>query len=247
MTTAFKSILRNVGFDIFNIEPTPSTAATASETSKDFFIIGIGLNRTSNYLLQNHLNGLGIKSFMVSKNFHNKSKIKAMAHAGKIKFSENETHLMMPRKDFYWDQIFETRKKKFNGFIGLPAMNFCTDLLDYYKKTHECRVIFLNENVSHWHRPVFENLYSLENLGFAKDDLDYLLYPQIELVRQMTANYKSDIEAAKKQSQNAFENAIANLKNQIPSELIFEYNLSDGIAPLSQFLGIKEKKNVFGW
>lgn len=247
MTTAFKSILKNVGFNIFNIESNSSPTGTVADTSNNYFIIGIGLNRNSNFLLQNHLNGLGINSFMVSKNFQNKSKIKAIAHAGKIKFSKKETHLMMPRKDFYWDQIFETRKNKFNGFIGLPAMNFCIDLLNYYKSTHECRVIFLNENVEHWHRPLFENLYNLENLGLAKDELDYLLYPQIELVRQMTSNYNKDIEATKKRSKNAFEKALTNLKNQIPKEMIFEYNLSDGIAPLRQFLGIKQQKNVFGW
>jgi len=247
MTTSIKSILKSVGSNIFNIEPVQSVFPTNAEgTVKDYFIIGIGLDRKSNMILENSLKSLGINTFSLEKNTQSKSKIRAMVHAGMIKYSQNDETPLIPKKDFYWDQIFETRKKKFNGFIGISAMNFCIDLLNYYQETHECRVIFMNESTQHWHRPVFDNLYNLENIGLAKDELDYLLYPQIEMIRQLTSNYNKDIEATKKRSQNAFQGFLSDLKNQIPSQLILEYKTTDGLAPLSQFLGIK-KKSVFGW
>jgi len=246
MTTSIKSILKNVGSNIFDIEPIKNTSHIDESVTKDFFIIGIGLDRKCNLLLDSSLKRLGIDTFSLEKNIRNKSKIKAMSHAAKIKYSQMDKTTLMPKKDFYWEQIFETKKKKFNGFIGMSAMNFCVDLINYYQKTHECRVIFMNENTQHWHRPVFDNLYNLENLGLAKDELDYLLYPQIELIRQLTSNYNSDIDATKKRSQNAFEASLMDLKKQIPSHLILNYKPAYGIAPLSQFLGIKRKR-VFGW
>ena len=247
MTTAFRSILKIVGLNVLDIAPEVNNKDRSEDASKDLFVIGIGLEQKSNLILETHLKALGISSFSLAKNAHDKSKVKALAHAAKIKYSPDEASLLMPQKDFYWDQIFETRQKMYNAILGLSAINFCTDLIQYYSQTHECRVIFINENTQHWHRLVFNNLYNLENIGFAKDELDYLLYPQIEIVRQMTSNYHSDIKGAKKESQNAFDASLRNLKNQIPSEMIFEYNLSDGIKPLSQFLGIKPQRKVFGW
>lgn len=245
MTTALQSLLKYLS-SRGSKNPSNHTLSNQKEfIDTSLFVVTIGTSNNAFIELESCLSKLGVRSFSLQKNYQNHSKLKALSHAAKIKYQEDSTP-KLPRKNFYWEQIFETKRNAFNGLSGLSSMNFASEVLDFYSNTHNCKIIYLKETTEHWHRPVFENIFQLEQKGINQEQLNHLFSPQLKLIKGLTSQYHVKDDSAQENSQRIYDEHFQKVKTDLLNYPSFEFSGKEDFAMLSDFLSQKSQKKVFG-
>ena len=245
MATALQSILKYLGLRNFMTSPNHTLSNHKESIDSSLFVITIGINHNAILELESCLSKLGVRSFSLQMHCKEHSKLKALSHAAKIKYQEDDTP-KLPRNNFYWDQIFETKRNAFNGFSGLAAMNFATEVVDFYSNTHNCKIIYLKESTKHWHRPVFENIFQLEKKGINQEQLNHLFSPQFELIKDLTSQFNAKGESAKGNSQNIYDDHLQKVRTDLNKYPSIEFSGKEDFSMLSDFLAQKSQKKLFG-
>ncbi len=246
MTAAFQSILKYLGSRGFKTTSNHPNSDHKAFIDPSLFVITIGSNNSETFLeLEDCLSKLGVRSFSLHKSYKNHSKLKAISHAAKIKYQEDSIP-KLPRKNFYWEQIFETKRNVFNGFSGLASMNFAPEVLDFYSNTHNCKIIYLKECSENWHRPIFEKIFQLEQKGMNQEQLNHLFAPQLGLIKNLTSQYHVKGDSARENSQRIYDEHLQNIRADLVNYSSFEFSGKEDFAILSAFLAQKSQKKVFG-